>query len=69
MCEGNVNLLPESQMLIFLLSLPPLTKFSFIQTLQNTKYDTLDAALSHKDGLAVLGLFYEVTTNGLGILS
>jgi len=27
---------------------------------KNTKYDTLDAALSKKDGLAVLGSFYEV---------
>jgi len=28
---------------------------------KNTKYDTLEAALSEKDGLAVLGSFYEVS--------
>ena len=34
---------------------------------QNTKYDTLEAALNKEDGLAVLGSFYEVSCHQLAI--
>ena len=35
---------------------------------QNTKYDTLEAALNKEDGLAVLGSFYEVSCHQLAII-